>query len=808
MKVFILCRTLALICWGGLFNITTLRAEGIGYSPASTPFPAVVAGISVGTVGAAGTPYAGFTFSGGDDFSSANISVVCPNNPNGRYFTSRPYQITASALNGARGAYQGTTYTGLQGYDIDTCHTGFGDTGRGAPLSTYNDIVVQSGGALSLKARVASAAELQYPNAADPILSSMISTPGFFVGIPPFVVEARVRYNPSQVSGFHPSFWALQSGGYNSIAGSVQNGVESNNNFEVDFEGASSAQNVSPNRYAWAAGTPTNFTATGANGSLPWDGNYHLETYVFTATGVTWYVDGNPIRSDTISTSPYGVKPFYSLLSNHVTNQAGDSYSTGAWTTIGAVGAVSQYNYLGWWHSSSSVHRTPAPQADINIPWSASWPQTVTLPSSLAVWGQAVTSDWIEAIPNEADDPWVSYANGASWTGLPSQITPTTNGNNGTVSLSIAQPNRAGRLTFTRTGGNAGDTVTPQRFTIHIGPNYRLPASLGGISGSAFRYNLATDCDTGAEQKSITITDMPTSGWTFGSTPGPTYGLLQSASLSATPVTMHVVCADAVTGQSVTTAVTIGPLTAGTGAALPTFTEGAPILSIDYDLLSSLTLSTTSITAAAGADGTSAALTQGTTALAPTSSLVGVRNGATFNGTTQFMDGAAMITANAAAFEGPHTMIVVATPTSTVGAPSIWVDVGLGTASTTVNRSDLGTTSANLLFRSGAATADATQVGVTTSGIHLFTGRRLMGSPQDLQTTLDLGGDLPGYGSPVTSSALSSLPTVATIGARFAASAYGAYAPAVIYKVVIYPWCLTPQEMGQIKNWAVNNYGA
>lgn len=774
--------------------------------PLLAPSQAAVSGIKLGTAGAAGSLYAGYTFSGGDDFSSNSLSIVCPTTPNGRYFTQHVYQIFGVPFNGPRAAYNGVGYAGLQGYDIDTCHTGFGDIGKGTQLSSYNDMIVQGNGYLSLKTRVAATAEIPYTNAAEPILSSMISAPGYIVGLPPFVVEARIRYNPSQVSGFHPAFWLEQSGGYNSQTGTVVGGVDTNNDFEVDHEGAASASSTSPNRYSWAGGVQTVFAATAAMGSLTWDGNWHLETFVVTATGVSWYIDGNLIRQDTVSTLPFGLRPFFPLITDHVTNGGGDGYSTAAWTTIGATGAVTQTNYLGFWRSSTGTHRIPQPQADINIAWNASWPQTVTLPSASSVWGGAVTVDNVEAIPLEAEDPGVSYANGAAWDGMPSWITASTNPD-GTVKLVIQQPPRAGRIIMTRTGGNAGDTVSVQRFTIHVGPHFLTPANLVGVQGQNFRYNLATDCDTGGEAKTIAVPNMPSSGWTLGSTPGVTFGLLQETTVGASPTVLTVVCTNAVTGQSVSQSLTVGPVVAGVGAPLPTFTEGAPILSIDYDLLSSLTLNSTSIMAAAGADGTAAAATQGTQALAPTTSLVGTRNGATFNGTTQFMDLAAMITANAAAFKADHTIIVIATPTSTAGNPAIWVDVGVGAGTATAQRSDLGATTTSLLFRNGSVTADATAAGVTTSGIHNYIGRRLMGSPQDLQTNLDLGGDLPGYGSPVTSSTISSNPDKGTIGARFVASAYSGFAAAVIYKVVIYPWCLTAQELGQIKNWKVNNYG-
>lgn len=781
--------------------------SGVANAPA-TP----VGGNAIGAAGAAGTPYSGYVFSGGDDFSSNVFSQVCPTTPNGRYFTQRLYQIFGTAYNGPRGAYTGVGYNGLQGYEIDTCHTGFGDTGRGAALSSYNDMVVQSGGYLALKTRIAATAEISYTNAAEPILSSMISTAGYIVGIPPFISEVRFRYNPFPAAGppyigFHPSFWFGQSGGYNSQTGTVVGGVDTNNDFEVDFEGGAAAGSNSPNRYAWANGVPTNFTATGANGSLAWDGNWHTETYVVTATTIAWYVDGNLIRQDTVSTSPFGLRPFFSMLTNHVTNQAGDGFTTGAWTTQGAAGAVTQANYLGWWHAAGAIHRVPVQaQPDINIPWASSWPVTVTLPSAAATWGGAVTFDGVEAIPAEYEDPGVSYAGGAAWDGMPSWITASTNAN-GTVKLVISQPPHAGRILMARTGGNAGDTVQVQRFTIHVGPRDVTPANLYGITGSAFRYNLATDCDTGGEQKSVQLASLPAT-WTFATTPGPLFGLLQQASLSASPVSISLICTDTVTGQSVTQGITIGPFTAGTGqgTAPPTFPEGPPLVSLDFDNLPLLTLNGSNITNAAAADGTAFAATQ-PVGTAPVSGLVGVRDGATFNGTTQLMDFSGVLTSNAAVFKGEHTIIVVATPTGLAGAPSIWVDIGVAAGTPTANRTSLGNNGTSLLFRTGNPTADVINSALSTSGIHLFTARRFPGTPNNLETTVDLIGDLPGYAAPTTSAAISTNPDHATLGARDVASTYTGFAPVVIYKVLIYPWCLTPQEIGQIKNWKVNNYG-
>lgn len=779
----------------------------------SSAVPPTVSGNSVGASGISGTMYSGYVFSGGDDFSSNSFNGVCPTTPNGRYFTERLYQIYNVPYNGPRAAYTGVGYTGLQGYEIDTCHTGFGDTGRQTALSSYNDIVMQGNGFLSLKSRVASTAEIPYTNAAEPILSSMIDTAGYIVGLPPFVVETRFRYNPIPpgsvpLAGFHPSFWVGQSGGYESQSHSMIDGVDTINDFEVDFEGGAAAATNAPNRYAWANGVQTTFSATGANSALAWDGNWHLETYVFAANSVSWYVDGNLIRQDAISTTPFGLRPFFALLTNHVTNQAGDGFSVGAWTSIGAAGAVVQDNYLGWWHAAGSVHRSPLiAQPDINIPWASSWPVTVTLLSAQAVWGGAVTIDATEAVPAEYEDPGVSYATGAAWSGLPSWITASTN-SDGTVKLVISQPPHAGRVIMTRTGGNAGDTVQVQRFTIHIGPRDVTPANLYGITGQPFRYNLATDCDTGAEQKSVQLASLPAT-WTFSTTPGATYGLLQQTTLSATPVTISLTCFDTVTGQSVTQNITIGPFTAGSGQGTtpPVFPEGAPLVSIDFDNLSLLTLSGSNITNAAPADGTAFAATQAA-ATAPTSSLVGVRDAATFNGTNQLMDFSSALTANAAVFKGEHTIIVVATPTALTGNPAIWVDIGVAAGTATANRTSLGASTTSLLFRTGNPTADVINSALSTSGIHLFTARRYPGSPNDLQTTVDLVGDLPGYAAPTTSAAISTNTDHATLGARDVANAYTGFGAVVIYKVLIYPWCLTPQEIGQIKNWAVNNYGA
>lgn len=795
--------------------ISAAHAQGAGPMVPNVASPATAAksvgGNTPGAIGLTGTPYAGFVFSDGDDFSSNVLSEVCPTTPNGRYFTQRLYQIFGTAYNGPRGAYTGVGYNGLQGYETDTCHTGFGDTGRGTPLSSYNDMVVQAGGFLALKTRIAAVAEISYTNAANPILSSMISTPGYIVGIPPFISEVRFRYNPFPAAGppyigFHPSFWFGQSGGYNSYSGTVVGGVDTNNDFEVDFEGGAAAGSNAPNRYAWVAGVPTNFTATGANGTLAWDGNWHTETYVVTATTIAWYVDGNLIRQDAVSTAPFGLRPFFSMLTNHVTNQAGDGYTGAAWTTQGAAGAVTQANYLGWWHAAGSVHRIAPPQADFNIPWASSWPVTITLPTAQATWGSVVTLDNVEAIPAEYEDPGVSYANGAAWDGMPSWITASTNPD-GTVKLVIQQPPHAGRILMTRTGGNAGDTVAVQRFTIHVGPRDVTPANLYGITGQPFRYNLATDCDIGAEQKSIALASLPAT-WTLGTTTGPLFGLLQQASLSASPVSISMICTDVVTGQSVTQGITIGPFTAGTGqgTAPPVFPEGPPLVSIDFDNLPLLTLNGSNITNAAPADGTAFPATQ-PVGTAPVSGLVGVRDAATFNGTTQLMDFSGVLAANAAVFKGEHTIVVVATPSSLAGAPSIWVDIGVGAGTATANRTSLGGNGTSLLFRTGNPTADVINSTLTTTGIHLYTARRFPGTPNDLQTTVDLIGDLPGYAAPTTSAAISTNPDTATIGARRVAGAYTGFAPVVIYKVLVYGWNLTPQEIGQLKNWKVNNYG-
>lgn len=107
-----------------------------GYLAAQT-----IAGDSVGAPGLPGTIYSGYVFIGGDDFTGP-LSINCPNNPAGRYFTQRLYSIFGQTLDGPRGAYAGTSYTGLQGYDIDTCHTGYGARDVASAYTGFAPVVI------------------------------------------------------------------------------------------------------------------------------------------------------------------------------------------------------------------------------------------------------------------------------------------------------------------------------------------------------------------------------------------------------------------------------------------------------------------------------------------------------------------------------------------------------------------------------------------------------------------------------------------------------------------------------------------
>lgn len=414
---------------------------------AVSALPPSIGGVTIGSAGAAGTIYQGYTLADGDDFNTTTANdFLTPTNNAGRYMTTRHYGIQSGPPRGLRYAQS------LAGFEADPWVPGFKNANRGQPVASYADTITFGGGSLKTKTRIASAPEQATMGAVSRnLVSSMVHMGRRNMMRAPMVMEMRLRF-PYAIASWdqnHPTFWVLQSQPGNGYDG-----------LELDCEGFAPAFQFNRNTWNNGAGQfgPTLGTTQAVSKTA-------YRTYAFEIvqeTGV-WVVklweDGVLVGS---GSPDYGgntfdpTRPFHLMMTSHALS--GENVSI--WTAAGSSGAEMECDWWRSWMPTGNAYRQPlvgAAQylADFNTAFSFS------LPTPADVWGSGVTTDVIEMIPNEDNSPAQPWVRGL----LPPSVTRTGNTLAGTIS------DQPGRLSLARSYTPVnGDGCKPQPITICIGP--------------------------------------------------------------------------------------------------------------------------------------------------------------------------------------------------------------------------------------------------------------------------------------------------------------------------------------------------
>lgn len=521
-----------------------------------------IGAINIGTKGSTGI-YSGYTLVGGDDFQSPQ-NIVGVQSPLARYFTTKIYSTGARSV-GVTGALR-------YSYDMDSQFTGSLDSNRGVAVGTTDTVNWQSG-ALSLKSRAATGGELPYINGRT-IVSGMIHTGGYVTVTPPCIVEARIKFTAANQNGWHPTFWVESSSPLQpptSVTGAI----------EADFEGYSTGLNASFVPHGVITGGPGSTTTTVAseNGTPSlnvYDGNYHLFSFVMSATQCLYYIDGTLVRTVTCNMAQFS-EPYQILFTNHTYNAAfgtnpGDTGVTPAnWTSTGSSMTVDYYRI--WTPTAAPQVIAPLEQLPVLLV-NYNTSMTYTLPSVASIWGSGVSTDYVQGIKKEDFEPgtgaagtWGTSEGNGDYVQFPAGLT----WNSGTrVLTGITSDLQPGRIHIVDTPYVSGGSLDYcARGYIDVGPTVTTPAAYTATTGTATTYDLYpyTPCGT-LIPKTVTVTGLPT-GFSFSNTTGLITG--QSASTSAPTITVAVSNSS---GQTASTTATFNVVAAASNALL--FDAAAP----------------------------------------------------------------------------------------------------------------------------------------------------------------------------------------------------------------------------------------
>lgn len=734
----------------------------------------LIGGVPIGATGDG--VLAPYRLVAGDDFAG-DLDIITPAEPFGAYGSTRAYLLNTSA-NGPRGAVGGLS---LKGYDVDPFHTGHNDKNRGVARASWTDSMVQQDGLLKLRVRTASAAERALFNADLNVnnIAAMIHTAGELIFKPPFHIEFRARLTKARqaVGGYHPSFWLMQ-----------MDPPRSGNGLEIDWEGESDL--IEANYFEWSGGTSTSFK--GGHVDTLYDGQFHTFGLEVTATHLRWFYDGVLFREQA-ETLQFPDKPFYALVTSHVTNFGSDPYSDADWIAAGAAGATIDLDYIRLWQPADAVKREPLlPPVEYQAASGAAF--SFTLAPAVDVWGSAI-NERVEAFISESNSPGGNYNGG--FAGWPAGISY--NAATRVLSGASTQPGTLHIVRYPLEGGFA----RPQRLALHIGPRLTSTTWPNATVGQAYEFDLYAACDAGqltsdangARAKTITVTGLPT-GLSYSDSTGMVTGTPTAAGSASPKVT--IVNSRGQSSGEVTAGLTIS---AATSADVSPVTTGL-ILDLDPNDAAKVTTTTSGsdvlVDAIAAANGT----TYGATATGTQRPKLITANGRSIlRG-----DGAqrmAIDPAFAALFSASagYTLMVLASYDA--GANQTILDIGQSGATSSTHRiSIIRTSTAGLVHRkvgNGGALADASALGVPLAALNAIIGR----SPAGTSAT-----KVRGNGASAVSSQTQTF-TSANTATLFDRTSTSSALPltGTIARVLAWDRELSDAEVDSLIAWAKDRYG-
>lgn len=731
----------------------------------------LIGGVPIGAPGDGAL--AGYRLVAGDDFAG-DLDIITPADPFGTYGSTRAYLLPTNA-NGPRGAVGGLS---LKGYDIDPFHTGHNDKNRGVARASWADSMVQQDSVLKLKVRTASTAERALFNADLNVnnIAAMIHTAGELIFKPPFHIEFRARLTKAQqaVGGYHPSFWLMQ-----------MDPPRSGNGLEIDWEGESDL--IEANYFEWTGGTQASFK--GGHVDTVYDGQFHTFGLEVTATHLRWFYDGALFREQA-DTLQFPDKPFYALVTSHVTNFGSDPYSDADWIAAGAAGASIDLDYIRLWQPADAVKREPLlPPVEYEAASGAAF--SFTLPPAVEVWGAAI-NERVEAFISESNSPGGNYNGGFS--GWPAGISY--NATARVLSGSSTQPGTLHIVRYPLEGGFA----RPQRLALHIGPRLTVSGFPNGQVGQSYSFDLYAAVDAGqltsntAGQKAKTVS---VSGLPAGLVYNDATGLITGTPTEAASATVEVDASNS-RGQAVATdlAMTIAAASSGYVDTLPV-TSGL-LADINPDDTSKVTTSGGLVDSVAPSNGTTfAAASSG--AARPTY-VTGATNFLRATGSQEMSIDPAL----AAALSGaPAYSVVVIGRTNSNAVTGYFFDAGRGAASSTVDRvSVFQVANDTLRHRKAGPSAfdDAGLPALSTTVPHMIIAK----SPAGLSRhTLRADGATATVGPTITAG--SGFDTATLFNRK--SSTGNARLNGDIYRVLVYNREITTAEEASLQSWAQGKYG-
>lgn len=737
-----------------------------------------IGGVQIGTAGATGSIYAGFTMSVGDDFTGTSPDLVSHLSRSGKYFTTRVYVEPARGLEAPRG--NGSLAT----YDSDPFFTGNNDSNRGIPLASYADLITQSNSAIALKARQNTTGTNEYAYAPSGQLQvcGAINTAGAMMAEFPCIIEARVMLTPptvtSGVTAAHPSFWLMMAAPVSALSG-----------IEIDVEANSGGTSFDFHGFSWPstpgqASTELPDPALG-NTVAPglWDSQWHTYTFVISATQVEYFVDGQLVNTVVANMAAFGAKPHYALLTPH--SASGQTWLTPMYMAV---------DWVRMWRRTGSTHWAPlASQPDLSATFGSAF--SFALPPASGVWGAGVASDVLEAVPNSVRSPGGNSNGMYNGALLPPQITYS----GGTLSGTVTD--QPGRVNLIRHYTGSGDSCQPQRFGLNIGPRILTPSTVAAAIGTAYSHDVYADCDVGdLLPKSISVTGLP-AGLTY--IPAGVGG----GTISGTPTALgsYTITVTNGVGQTASQTITLAAPTAGSGVTLPI--ANGLVGALDFDNLSLLTVAGGTISAAAGAMGTTAAATQATGASQPTSTKVGYRYAAGFSG-AQTLGWTTLLAAagSAAALTDAITILVIYKLGGTSTAECI-VDIGQQAAGATAERAALLVSGGTIFRYGGTATNDYQDNEALTTNATKVLLRRPSSVNIGGSTICIVNRDGNNNATSTVQTANMGAPDTVTLGARTTAGAANDFLTGDIYYVAVFNRYLEDYENNILRAWAHAMYG-
>lgn len=733
----------------------------------------LIGGVPIGAPGDGAL--AGYRLVAGDDFAG-DLDIITPAEPFGTYGSTRAYLLPTNA-NGPRGAVGGLS---LKGYDVDPFHTGHNDKNRGAARASWADSMVQQDSVLKLKVRTASTAERALFNADLNVnnIAAMIHTAGELIFKPPFHIEFRARLTKAQLAmgGFHPSFWLMQ-----------MDPPRSGDGLEIDWEGESDL--IEANYFDWSGGTST--ASKGGNIDTVYDGQFHTFGLEVTATHLRWFYDGSLFREQA-KILQFPDKPFYALVTSHVTNFGSDPYSDADWIAAGAAGATIDLDYIRLWQPADAVKREPLlPPVEYQAASGAAF--SFTLPPAVDVWGSAI-NERVEAFISESNSPGGNYNGG--FAGWPAGISY--NAATRVLSGASTQPGTLHIVRYPLEGGFA----RPQRLALHIGPRLTSTTWPNATVGQAYEFDLYAACDAGqltsdangARAKTITVTGLPT-GLSYSDSTGMVTGTPTAAGSASPKVT--IVNSRGQSSGEVTAALTVSAQSSDYVDNLPV-TSGL-IADINPDDTSKVTASGGLVDSVAPSNETAFAAT-GSGAARPTY-VTGATNFLRATGSQEMVIDPGLATALSGA---PAYSIVVIAKINSNATTQYFIDIGKAATASNVDRISVLQTANDTLRHRKAGPAvfeDAVFPALATNAPHVLFAKSSAGAA--LHSIRVDGGT---GAAPATAVAAGSGFDSATLFNRKSASG-NARLNGDIYRALIFNRVLSTAEENSLRAWAQGKYG-